>query len=121
MNYENLPVYKVTFDLLLFVYRNTTRMQREYRYTLAEETKRALQEVLVAIYRANLTAEKLPHIEEARRELVRVRTLFRLMRELKQLSKGQQALVVEGIAEISKQLAAWEKYVKKNKEGERGE
>lgn len=35
MNYENLPVYKATFDLLLMVYRRTPRMQRDYRYTLA--------------------------------------------------------------------------------------
>lgn|GEM_PF-4518096 len=57
MNYENLPVYKATFDLLLMVYRRTPRMQRDYRYTLGEEAKRALQEVISCIYQANLRDE----------------------------------------------------------------
>ena len=39
MNYENLPVYKSTFDLLVQVYRITGNMQREYRFTLAEQLK----------------------------------------------------------------------------------
>ncbi|WP_329903454.1 four helix bundle protein [Porphyromonas pogonae] len=111
MNYENLPVYKATFDLLIYVYRYTVKIQREYRYTLAEEMKRTLQEVLMEIYRANIVRDKADHISRARQELVRVRVHFRLMRELKLLSLKQCVMITESIADISKQLTAWEKHV----------
>ncbi|MDI9604878.1 MAG: four helix bundle protein [Bacteroidota bacterium] len=116
MNYENLPVYKVTFDLLLFVYKHTVKMQREYRFTLAEEMKMALQEMLMAIYRANVVKDKAQHISQARQELVRVRVLFRLMRELQQLSPKQTVTIMEQVASISKQLTAWEKFARREKE-----
>ena len=33
MNYENLPVYKTTYELLLMDYRRTQRMQPDNRKT----------------------------------------------------------------------------------------
>lgn len=110
MNYENLPVYKETYDLLLFAYQHTGKMQRQYRFTLAEEMKRSLQELLISIYQANIVRNKGSYISQARLELVRVRVCFRLMRDLHQLSEKQMAFLTEKIASISKQLVAWEKY-----------
>ena len=52
---DNVRVYKDAFDLLLFVYRTTVTMRREYRFTLAEEMKRTLQQLLTSIYEAKKT------------------------------------------------------------------
>ncbi len=113
MNYENLPVYKATYDLLLMVYRRTPRMQRDYRYTLGEEAKRALQEVISCIYRANLRAEgKLHYIPQARDHLVRFKVLFRLMESLHQLSERDVVLMGDLVADISSQLQKWEAFVR---------
>lgn len=113
MNYENLPVYKLTFDLLLEVYRRTPRMQRDYRYTLGEEAKHALQDVIACIYQANLRKEgKLVYIPRARDSLVRFKVLFRLMESLNQLSKKDIVLMGDMIADISTQLQKWEAYVR---------
>lgn len=113
MNYENLPVYKTTYDLLLMVYRRTPRMQRDYRYTLAEEAKRALQEVISCIYQANLREKgKLAYIPKARDHLVRFKVLFRLMESLHQPPEKDIVLMSDMVADISSQLQKWESYVR---------
>lgn len=115
MNYENLPVYKLTYDLLLMVYRRTPRMQRDYRYTLGEEAKHSLQDVITCIYQANLRKEgKLLYIPKARDGLVRFKLLFRLMESLHQLSKKDIVLIGDLVADISLQLQKWEAYVRAN-------
>ena len=121
MNYENLPVYKATFDLLLMVYRRTPRMQRDYRYTLGEEAKRALQEVIRCIYQANLRDEgKLVYIPRARDYLVRFKVLFRLMESLRQLSDKDVVLMGDQVADVSAQLQKWEAYVRAADKKSRG-
>ena len=44
--YENLPVFKVAYDLLLETYKMTKNMQRDYRYSIGEKLKEVLQGVL---------------------------------------------------------------------------
>ena len=116
MNYENLPVYKSTFDLLLQVYRITANMQREYRFTLAEQLKLRLQELLSLIYQANIGDDKLLKIGECRKKLVEARVLFQLAQELKQFSDKQSAQLSIKVSDISKQLQQWETYFKKQEE-----
>ena len=88
MNYENLPVYKSTFDLLVQVYRITGNMQREYRFTL-----------------------KL--IGECRKKLVDARVLFQVAQALNQFKDKQSAQLSIKVSDISKQLQQWETYFKK--------
>lgn len=113
MNYENLPVYKATFDLLLQVYRISSGMQRDYRFTLAEQLKLRLQELLSLIYKANICTDKLSAINECRDKLVEVRVLFQLAQELHQLKDKQSAQLSIMMSDISKQLQQWESYFKK--------
>lgn len=37
--YEDLPVYKATYDLLLGIFRFTKDFSREYKYTVGEKLK----------------------------------------------------------------------------------
>lgn len=121
MNYENLPVYKATFDLLLMVYRRTPRMHRDYRHTLGEEAKRALQDVISCIYLANLREEsKLVYIPQARDGLVRFKVLFRLMESLHQLPERDVVVMGDQVADISSQLQKWEAYVRAAEKKGRG-
>lgn len=41
-HYENLPVYKAVYDLLLYVFRIGKNIQRDYRYTLGEDLKKTV-------------------------------------------------------------------------------
>lgn len=85
--YDNLPVFKQAYDLLLQILRFTSSVQRDFRYTVGETLKKDVIELCLCIYRANASVEKLPQIEAAR----------------------------ERMESVSKQLAAWQKYMAKDK------
>lgn len=109
MIYDNLPVYKATYDLLLILFHLNRNFQRDYRYTLGENIKNELINVLVCIYKANTTLQKAVILESAREHVVVVKLQFRLLADLKQISIKQYAQVAERIECVSKQLSAWHK------------
>jgi len=107
--YNQLPVYKATYDLLLYFYDEGRNMQRDYRYTLGETTKKELVEILVLIYRASEAQQKGSVIMEAREKMVVVKLHLRLLHDLKQISLKVYADASMMTDSISKQLAAWQK------------
>lgn len=118
MHYAELPVFKEAYDLVLEVYRSSPTMQREYRYTLGEEIKKEIVQLLFCVYRANMTRQKAPYIRQARECIELVRLRFRLLHDLKQLPVRQMARMNLRIEEISKQLAAWHKSALEKKKQE---
>ena len=66
MQYNQLPVFKASYDLLLEIFRSSRNMQREYRYTLGEELKKEMMQLLMCVYRANLSRGKEAHLLQAR-------------------------------------------------------
>lgn len=108
--YNQLPVYKATYDLLLYVYQTGKDVQRDYRYTLGETLKKDLISILTLIYRANNnTLKKVETIVEAREKLVAVKLQLRLLHDLKQLSLKNYANASLMTESISKQLSAWQR------------
>ncbi|NDW18742.1 four helix bundle protein [Dysgonomonas sp. 216] len=107
--YENLPVYKVAYDLLLQVYRLCTNMERSYRYSLGERIQKEMTELILNIYRANSSREKKTYIQAAKENITVVRLLFRVAHDSKQLQVKHFVSVNEQIESISKQLTAWGK------------
>ncbi len=65
--YQHLPIYKQTYDILLRTMTATKEFPREYKYTLGQKIKDELIELVVMIYRANSAADKERHIESDRR------------------------------------------------------
>ena len=110
---DNVRVYKDAFDLLLFVYRTTATMRREYRFTLAEEMKRALQQLLTSIYEAKKTTPRSRFIMEAMHWCYEAKVLYRLMDELHLLRDWQCVTYIKQLSSISKQLTNWFKFEKK--------
>lgn len=92
--YDNLPVYKQAYDLLLDLYSLSKNLSRDYRYTLGEETKRRLIDLMLCIYHANKSKndEKLNHLKEAREYIVELKLFIRLLRDLKQIRVERLAL-----------------------------
>ena len=117
---DHVQVYKDSFDLLVFVYRTTASMSREYRYTLAEEMKHSLQQLLTAIYEAKKTTPRTALIMEAMHWTYEAKVLYRTMDELHLLKDWQCAVYILQLASISKQLTAWHRYeTRKEKENDK--
>ena len=111
---EDMQVYKDTFDLLVFVYQTTVSMKREHRFTLAEEMKRAVTDLLTCIYEAKKNADfRVNMLDRAMHHTYRAKVLFRVMAELQLLKNWQMATYIEKLATISKQLTAWQRYEKR--------
>ncbi|OHA47536.1 MAG: hypothetical protein A2541_00035 [Candidatus Taylorbacteria bacterium RIFOXYD2_FULL_36_9] len=107
--YDTLPVYKVSYDFLLDLFKFTKNFDREYKYTLGEDLKKETTALIANIYRANSSQFKKELLQSARENLEVVRLYLRLVKDLKQISLDKFITLNEQIESISKQLFAWQK------------
>ena len=71
--YDELPVFKATYDLLLRIYMVSQHWSRDIRYTLGEELKKEVIEILQLIYQANASKKKVAFLSSCRVKLIKVR------------------------------------------------
>lgn len=115
--YDNLPVYKQSYDLLLQLYRVCQNMERDYKHTIGENLKKELVALIVNVYRANCREdkEKSTILRNARENVEVARLLLRLLQDLKQIGLKEFIAANEKLESVSKQLAAWGNSISKNK------
>ena len=107
MIYDNLPVYKVSYDLIIKTFDVVTYFRREYKYSLGESIKKEIIELISNIYKANSAQQKASSIANARANIETVRLFFRLSKDLKQIDLPAFVEINQMIESISKQLTAW--------------
>jgi len=107
--YDELPVYKASYDLLLVIFQFTKNFNKEFKYTVGESLKKETTELITLIYRANSKKEKHDVIQEARERIEVIRLFIRLMKDLRQISVKRFALVNKQVENVSKQLTGWQK------------
>ncbi len=56
--YDQLPVYKAGYDLLILIFQLSHSLNREYKFTLGEKLKNEVTDLLTNIYRANRVVQK---------------------------------------------------------------
>jgi|TARA_B100000959_G_scaffold129935_1_gene136351 hypothetical protein len=110
--YNELPVYKASYDLLLEIFRFTKNISKEFKYTVGESLKKETTKLITLIYRANSKKDKYDVIQEARERIEIIRLFIRLMKDLKQISIKRFVLVNKQIENVSKQLTGWQKKIK---------
>lgn len=107
--YDELPVYKASYDLLLEIFRFTKNFAKEYKYTIGESLKNETVELITLIYRANSKKDKYAILQEAREHIEVIRLFIRLMKDLKQISLKRFVQVNIKVENVSKQLTGWQK------------
>ena len=105
--YDNLPVYKASYDLLQIIFEISAQFKREYKFTVGEKLKNETIEMMMCIYRANVRYDKNELIQQAREHSEIIRLLFRLLKDLKQISLKRFVAVNEKIEMVSRQLTGW--------------
>lgn len=108
--YEVLPVYRDAYDLLLIVYSRLYKVPRDYKFTLVQDLKKDLIDILTGIFVANSSFDKVPVIKDMRKTLVGVKVKVRLLSDMKLIDPKLFALMVDKEESVSKQLASWQKY-----------
>lgn len=112
--YDNLPVYKTTYDLLLLIFAIIKEFPKEYKYTLWDTIKNKLIILIENIYRANCSFEnRHRNIKNAREDIEVIRLYIRLCKDVKLINLTKFIDLNEKIESISKQLSLWEKYTVK--------
>jgi len=108
--YNHLPVYKVSYDLLVEIFRYAKDFSREYKYTVGESIKNEVLEMIKNIYRANSSQlSRREIIGSARENLEVIRLYLRLLKDLQQINTKKFIFLNEKIESVSKQLTAWQK------------
>lgn len=117
--YTNLPIYQASYMLLLDIARTMPILPRDCRYTIGQDLRQKMMEILVLIYRANRTRKKVSIISRMRELLLEVQVYMRLLCDMRNISQGKYAQWVEQTTAMSKQLVAWEKSeIKKQSNGD---
>ena len=100
--YEHLPIYKQTYDILLRTLTATKDFPREYKYTLGQKIKDELIEIVVLIYRANSAKNKEQHIQEIMERIQAVQLLMHLSHDMKILPRRHYAALSERTENLSR-------------------
>jgi hypothetical protein len=110
--YSDLPLYKASYDLVLEVFKLVKDFNRDYKYTIGESLTKKTIELVMLIYRANTSINKLEIIITAREKLEVIRLMVRLTKDLHQINTRKLVLVNLKIENVSKQLTGWHKSIK---------
>jgi hypothetical protein len=109
MEFNELPVYRATYDLLVYVNKTSCHIRRLYRYTVWQDICTGLYDILTLIYRANGSYTKSELLTQACDHITRVKIHLRLLCDMKELPVKHYAFASEKAVSVSKQLTAWRK------------
>ena len=105
--YQHLPIYKQTYDVLLRVMVATRDFPREYKFTLGQQLKDELIELVVMIYRANSAESKKQHIESILERIQAIQLLTRLSHDMRVLARRHYAALSEMTDNLGRQAQGW--------------
>jgi 23S rRNA-intervening sequence protein len=81
--YEHLPIYKRSFDLLLWMENVVRNFSRYHKYTLGSDLRNVTRQVLKTIVEANSVQDRRIILERLRIELEELIVLVRIAKEVK--------------------------------------
>lgn len=113
--YHHLPIYKLTYDLLLRIMQVTKDYPREYKHTLGQKLKDEIIDLVVLIYKANTAKDKTQHIEIILERVQVVQLLIRLSHDMRILPRKHYADLAEKIDGLARQAQGWLKSSGKRK------
>jgi hypothetical protein len=105
--YQHLPIYKQTYDVLLRTMVATKDFPREYKFTLGQQLKDELIELVVLIYRANSAGSKKQHIESILERIQAIQLLMRLSHDMRVLARRHYAALSEMTDTLGRQAQGW--------------
>ncbi|BAK75780.1 hypothetical protein NH8B_0948 [Pseudogulbenkiania sp. NH8B] len=107
--HTTLPIYKVTYDLLVLVTELTRNMSRDFKSTLGNDLRKECVDLVLLIYHANSASDKVPHLSKMLERLQVVELTLRLCSDLHLISRGQYAKAIALTDQIGKQANGWRK------------
>ncbi|HEC54038.1 MAG TPA: four helix bundle protein [Gammaproteobacteria bacterium] len=107
--HTDLEIHKVAEELLGLSLDLVRNIPRDLKQVVGAKIRDECLQVLVLIGRANMTREKLPHINLLLESIWMLNYLLRALTNRGLISKGQHAKVMKMTASVGRQANAWKK------------
>ena len=114
--YNTLPIYKATYDVLLRVMHAISHFPREYKYSLGEKIQNEIIELVIYIYKANSTKNKVEFLTKMQEQIQLIYLLLRISHDMKLMPTEKYAGIVEMIDEVASQTKGWLRANEKSRE-----
>ena len=111
--YQHLPIYKVTYELLQQVTRVTKDYPRDFKHSLAAKLREEVVDLVVFIYKANsFRDERAKYVSLILERMQVVELLVRLSKDMRLMSIKQFSEIVALTDSVARQAQGWLKTVK---------
>jgi len=109
---DNYPVIVKSYDLTLWYIKKLSSLPKQHRFTLGEKVQNALLNLLLLLSDTVYSPQKMRLLQEANREIERLRLLTRLLTDLQILSDENHRFIVTALNEIGQMIGGWSKSLK---------
>jgi hypothetical protein len=108
--HTELPIYKLTYELMLLAMEFTKSMRRDFKGTVGKEINAECLGLSLLVYRANCAKDKTPYLDRLIERTQVTELLLRLSVDLKLISTGQYAKAIGLTSKIGRQANGWRKH-----------
>ncbi len=106
--YENLPIYKKAFELIVCVENAVRNFSRYHKYSIGTDMRHLSRNLVFLIIQANSRQEKVCLLTELRDRSEEMKIMVMVGKEIKAFNSFKQFENVANLAvEISKQSEGW--------------
>ncbi len=105
--YDTLPIYKATYDFLLRVMHAISHFPREYKYSLGERIQNESIELVIMIYKVNVTKSKVEYLKKMEEQIQLIYLLLRISHDMKLMPTEKFAGIVEMVDGVATQAKGW--------------
>ncbi len=102
-----LTVIDRTYRFLIWTAEHVARFPRGHRFTAGARLEQQLYQVLDLLLRAKYTRDRAPLLRQANLELEVLRFQFRLVKDLKCLSRDSYGYAAETLNEVGSMVGGW--------------
>lgn len=111
--HSDLPIHKTAYDLFCVVTKAARNMPRDVKQLVGGKIRDEMLDAFDHIYFANRSKNKVPHIENVHRHILRAELMLRMSRDIGIVKTPAYAEAVELTRSIGKQATAWRRYAAK--------
>jgi hypothetical protein len=106
--YKHLPIYKLTYDLLSEVTKQTRHYPKDFKYSLGAKIRDETVELVVFIYKANSSREsRSDFVRLILERLQIIELLLRLSKDMQLLSVSAFSSLVVLTDDLNRQASGW--------------
>ena len=112
--FTHLSVYRTAYSFMLEMIQTTKNCPKEFKYSIAEKMQMISVDLILDIYRANNTIDKIPHLSHLLENVEMLNIYLRLCFDLQIINIEKYSSFIEKTGSISKQTKGWIQACKQN-------